>query len=269
MESEKIKKIEENEEVNMEKAETFEEKKREVAVPGEVIAKGPNFLPGEGARREGNEIIANRFGLVSHEDRLVKIIPFSGAYAPRRGNVVIGVVKDTTYNGWLININATLRAFLSITEAKSFVSKQEEPSSIYGIGDMLVLKVKSAKLKGIDLTMADKGLHRLDGGMIITINSNKVPRVIGKMGSMVNMIKTETNCNITVGQNGIIWIGGEKIEDELLAKEAIMMIAEQSAAGGLTEKVEAFLKKRKSKETQRNQEVSGAPKTHKFSSEKE
>jgi len=98
------------------------------------------------------------------------------------------------------------------------------------------------------LTMADRGLHGLTGGMIIEINSNKVPRVIGKMGSMVNMIKTETNCNITVGQNGIIWIGGEKIEDELLAKEAIMMIAEQSASGGLTEKVEAFLKKRKSKE---------------------
>jgi len=244
MESEKIKKKEEE---TMVKA-TFEEKKREVAVPGEVIANGPNYLPGEGTRREGNEIIAGRFGLVSYEDRIVKIIPFSGAYAPRRGNIVIGVVKDTTYNGWLVNINATLRAFLSITEAKSFVSKQEEPSSIYGIGDMLVLQVKSAKLKGIDLTMADKGLHKLNGGMIMEINSNKVPRVIGKMGSMVNMIKTETNCSITVGQNGIIWIGGEKIENELLAKEAIIMITKHTVSEGLTEKVEAFLKKRKSKE---------------------
>lgn len=244
MESEKIKEIEEK----MEEKEEKEEKKREVAVPGDVIAKGPNYLPGEGTRREGSEIIATRFGLVSHEDRLVKIIPFSGTYAPRRGNVVIGVVKDTTYNGWLVNINATMRAFLPITEAKSFVSKQEEPSSIYAIGDMLVLKIKAAKLKGIDLTMADRGLHGLKGGMIIEINSNKVPRVIGKMGSMINMIKIETNCNITVGQNGIIWIGGEKIEDELLAKEAIMMITKQSTSEGLTEKVEAFLKKRKSKE---------------------
>ena len=90
--------------------------------------------------------------------------------------------------------------------------------------------------------MKSRGLGKLEGGMIIKINSKKVPRVIGKEGSMVSLIKNKTNCNITVGQNGFIWIKGDKIEDELLAKKAIMFVVEKSYISGLTKKVEEFFK---------------------------
>ena len=73
------------------------------------------------------------------------------------------------------------------------------------------------------------------------MNSNKVPRVIGKQGSMVNLIKEYTGCNIVVGQNGLIWIRGESIESELLAKEAIKMITDKCLVEGLTDKVKEFL----------------------------
>jgi exosome complex component RRP4 len=63
------------------------------------------------------------------------------------------------------------------------------------------------------LTLKSKGLGVLEDGRIIKINPHKVPRVIGKEGSMVSLIKSETGCEITVGQNGAIWIQGEKIEN--------------------------------------------------------
>ena len=95
------------------------------------------------------------------------------------------------------------------------------------------------------MTLRDRGLGKVEDGMIIKVNSNKVPRVIGKEGSMINLIKEETGCNITVGQNGIIWIGGENTEDELLAKKAIMFITEKFFLEGLTEEVKKWFEKEK------------------------
>ena len=112
------------------------------------------------------------------------------------------------------------------------------------IGDIVVAKVMSVKRKSIDLSVNLRGLGRLDEGMIIKVNSNKVPRIIGKGGSMVNIIKDETKCNITIGQNGYIWIKGDAIEDELLAKESILFVTENATITGLTEKLPEWFKKR-------------------------
>ena len=43
--------------------------------------------------------------------------------------------------------------------------------------------------------------------------------------------------NITVGQNGFIWISGSKVEDELFAKKAILYVAENSLMSGLTDEM--------------------------------
>ena len=57
---------------------------------------------------------------------------------------------------------------------------------------------------------------------------------------MINLIKDETKCNITVGQNGFIWIKGDKIEDELYAKKAILFVTEKSFTSGLTDEVKKW-----------------------------
>ena len=76
---------------------------------------------------------------------------------------------------------------------------------------------------------------------MIKINCNKVPRVIGKMGSMIGLIKKHTNADITVGQNGLVWIKAESPNDELRAETAIKIVDEHAHQSGLTEKVEAYL----------------------------
>lgn len=219
------------------------EKEREIVIPGEIIKEGEDFLPGEGTRREGKDIVASRFGLKDEQNRLVRVIPLSGVYIPRRGNLVIGSVVDITFNGWLIDIDAPYSSFLPLAECPRFF-KKDDLSEYFAIGDFIACKVDSVKRKGVDLTIMSKGLGRLEDGMIIQINSNKVPRVIGKEGSMISLIKSYTGCNISVGQNGLIWINGNTVDDELFAKEAILFVTEKSFIDGLTEKQKSGLSRK-------------------------
>lgn len=209
---------------------------RQIVIPGETIFKGDDYLPGEGTEKRGDEIVAIRFGLAEETKNLVKVIPLSGVYLPRRGNVVIGKVEMLTFNGWVVDIGTPENAFLSLMEVPRYVNK-DDLKEVLDVGEMVVAKIYSMSKRGIDLSLKFPGTGRLDDGMIININPNKVPRVIGKEGSMISLIKDETKCRITVGQNGIIWISGDKIEDELFAKKAIMYIAENSLMTGLTDEM--------------------------------
>ena len=229
---------------NME--EDYDEKEREIVTPGETIVSGSDYLPGEGTRRDGDEIVAERFGLIEHSGKLIKVIPLSGVFIPRRGNVIIGQVSDISFNGWMTDINAPQSSFLPLSEVPRYIDKNNI-SEFLDIGDFFSAKIIGIKQKGIDLTLDYKGLGKLEGGMIIFINPNKVPRVIGRAGSMIKLIKDETNSRITVGQNGFVWIRGDKVEDELLAKKAVMFVAENSFVSGLTDKVQNYLKQEKEK----------------------
>ncbi len=242
-------------EKEIEEKETENEKEiaREIVIPGETIVSGSEYLPGDYTAREGKEIVANRFGLSDIAGRLVKVIPLAGVYIPRKGNSVIGKVIDITFNGWIIDINAPYQAFLSAMDAGRYVNKHDL-TEFLDFGDMIIAEVFSVKHRGVDLTLKARGLGKLEEGMIIFINPSKVPRVIGKAGSMINLIKQETGCNIIVGQNGLVWIRGKTIEAELFAKEAIMLIVEKSFVDGLTEKVQEFLARKGKKESKEEKE---------------
>ncbi len=215
---------------------------REIVIPGETIVKGGDYLPGEGTEKRGDEIVSIKYGLSEESDRLVKVIPLSGVYQPRRGNVVIGKVENITFNGWVINIDASDNGFLSLMEVPRYVNK-DELDEVMDIGDMVIAKIWSINKRGIDLSIKSRELGRISNGIILKINPNKVPRIIGKEGSMINLIKNETECDVTIGQNGLIWIKGDKIEDELFAKKAILFVAERSFISGLTEEVKKWFEK--------------------------
>ena len=240
---EKTEEFEENEDIESEEFEETEEsnKKRVLVIPGEIISTNPDMLPGDFVRKEGENLIAMRYGLAEEDGRVVRIIPVSGAFEPRRGNSVLGIVTDITYNGWLIDIDAPYGAFLPVSECKRFIHSNDI-EDYAGIGDVVNAKIFSVKRKGIDLTLKSKGLGVLEGGRLIKINPNKVPRVIGRGGSMINLIKDSTKTRITVGQNGYIWILGENLEGEKKAEDAIMLIAKEATSHGLTDIIEKFLK---------------------------
>jgi len=177
----------------------------------------------------------------------VRVIALSGVYQPRKGNVIIGEVVDVTPNGWVIDFGGTQDAFLSLNEVPRYVSKGELRDYL-DFGEIVCVKIIDISEKGIEVTVKARNLGKLKDGQLVKINSNKVPRVIGREGSMVNLIKKGTGCDIIVGQNGVVWVRSNKIENELKAKRLIEFVCENVTTEGLTERVEEFIKKMKEEE---------------------
>ncbi len=217
---------------------------RQLVVPGEVIAKGDDFLPGENTKKENGQVIALRYGLSEVSDNIAKVIPVSGVYQARRGNVVIGEVVGLTSAGWLVDVGVAENAFLSIMEVPRYVDKNAL-HEVMDIGDAVIAKIWNIGSRGIDLSVKMRGFGKLNDGMIFEINCNKIPRIIGKEGSMINLIKDATGCNISVGQNGLIWMKGETIDNELFAKKAIKYVEENATKEGLTDAVIKWLEENK------------------------
>src|SRR3989344_2149728 len=217
-------------------------KDKEISVPGEVLAVGMDVLPGAGTYREGEKIVANRLGLASVDGRTIKLIPLSGRYIPKTGDTIICKVIDVGFSGWRLDTNSAYSAMLSMKDATSeFIQRGANLTQYYDLGEHIVCKITNVtSQKLIDVTMKGPGLRKLKGGRIIEVSTHKVPRIIGKQGSMVVMIKDATQCNITVGQNGLVWIEGSPV-NEMRAINAIRKIEKESHLSGLTEKIKSFL----------------------------
>jgi exosome complex component RRP4 len=91
--------------------------------------------------------------------------------------------------------------------------------------------------------MKGPSLFKLKGGRVIYVSPSKVPRIIGKQASMINMIKEKTGCKITVGQNGWVWIQSDDPKKEFVASKVIEYINENAHKNGLTDEVSSLLTK--------------------------
>lgn len=218
-------------------------KDKEIVIPGQILATGMDYLPASGTFREAEKIISSITGMANLNGRLIKIIPLTGPYVPRRDDVIIGRVVDIGFFGWRVDIGWAYEATLSAKDAVEYVERGADLSQFYNYGDIIMAKITNTLgSKIIDLGMRGPGLRKLNEGHIIKIIPSKVPRVIGKQGSMITMIKENTDCRILVGQNGLVWISGNDPEKELKAIEAIRMVDQDSQTEGLTDRVQAFLK---------------------------
>jgi len=234
-------------------------KPKTIVVPGEELASGMEFIPSFGTHRSKDKVVASRLGLVNIDGKILRIIPLTGKYNPKKGDTIIGKIEDVSYSGWRVGTNSAYPAMLSMKDATSeFIERGADLTQFFDVDDYVVAKiinVTSQKL--IDLTMRGPGLRKLMGGRIIEVNTNKVPRIIGKQGSMVGMIKDATGCRIIVGQNGLLWISGEP-QSEIIAIDVIRKIEEESHLSGLTERIKEFLEKKTGKKVEiRTREMSG------------
>lgn len=218
---------------------------RETVIPGEVLCKGMDFLPGDGVYRKDKEIFSKYLGIVEFKDRLTKVVPLRGKYIPEKDNIVIGEVSSVSHSNWTITIKSPYTGVLSISEAtEEYIDLSEDDISDYfDIGDLVATKItKVTKGKDVQLSMEDRMCRKLKGGKVVDIPHTKVPRLIGKKGSMVNTIKKKTSCTIIVGQNGRVWIKGE---NEDLAARAVRKVDKEAHTKGLTERISEWLEEQK------------------------
>ena len=218
--------------------------RKQIVVPGEKLAEGMDVLPSYGTIRRGENIYSIKFGMVDIKDeRIIKVIPLSGVYIPSNGDTIIGRVADIGFAGWQIDIASPYTANLPVGE---FMHERvdllkADLSRYLDIGDIIYAKVINVtKSKIVQLSMKADGTRKLIGGRVIRITPSKVPRLIGKKGSMIKIIKDATKCNIIVGQNGYVWIKGSP-EAEFRALEAIYKIERESHTSGLTDRIKNML----------------------------
>jgi len=209
---------------------------RKIVLPGSVVGDAKSKLPGKGVFKEGDKLYSSRLGILSEKGKYVNVIPLSGVYDPNIGDNVIGVVQEAFKNAWIIDINAPYPAFLNL-ENVPWKIEYGETTKYLKVGDVIIATIVNIdEARNIDVSMKCKACRKIDEGIIIEIQPSKVPRVIGKGGSMLATLKKYTNCWIFVGQNGRIWIKGEDEKVNLLIK-AIRKIEKEAHTFGLTQRI--------------------------------
>ena len=222
-----------------------------IVVPGDTVAQGMGFLPSKGTYRENDKIIANRVGLLSVEGKVLKVVPLAGNYMPKIGDRVIGQVSDVLFSGWRVELFGPYSSVLGVKDATNeFIGRGANLAEIFALGDLVVCKIVNVtSQKLIDVSLRGPGFRKLKGGRLLKVSSAKVPRIIGKDGSMVSMIKQATGVNVVVGMNGMVWLDGTP-EGEIVAVETIEKIQAEAHMPGLTNKIKEFLEQKTGKKVE-------------------
>lgn len=216
-------------------------KTRNVVIPGDCLDERKGRKLGMGTYEEDGKIYSTFLGISRISDNEISVIPLSGAYLPKLGDRVIATIEEVEISGWFVDMNSPYSAFLPIAEAvDEFVDLQRtDITRFFDIGDVVLGRIsRVTRNKNVQLSMRDFESRKLRNGIVIKVTPTKIPRIIGKEGSMIMMIKNKTGCEIVTGQNGLVWIRGENKEKAI---EAILTIERESHTLGLTEKIEKML----------------------------
>ncbi|MCD6522316.1 MAG: RNA-binding protein [Candidatus Diapherotrites archaeon] len=199
---------------------------REIVIPGEELSNEKDVKPGFGTYRDADVIRSSVFGVVEKINNTIRVVPLRGKYIPITGDYVIGIVTVVKFRGCFVDINSPYIGFLP-------TMREDE----YRIGDLLLLKIVDVD-EVYNVTLNDP--KRLYDGKLIEVIPVKIPRIVGKRASMLDILRKGTNCKIFVGRNGRIFIKGTPDEVKK-AEKAIRLIEREAHTTGLTDRVKAFL----------------------------
>lgn len=233
---------------------------REIVYPGLILTNDPTIIAGRGAISTPTGIISLFVGLKEVRGKYINVVPLSGLYNPNIGDRVIGVIVNRTPVKWIVNINSKYEGTLKMQDAgvhsgKSHGPKnlgsyrvQENALDLYKLGDMVICKVLSGdRVNEPEVSTLGADLGKINSGNVITIPSQKIPRVIGKKGSMIAMIKQLLDVKLFVAQNGRIWLRGKSSSHERLLIDVISKIEREAHTVGLTDRIKYFIIKEKQK----------------------
>ncbi|MCP4762295.1 MAG: RNA-binding protein [archaeon] len=236
---------------------------RKIVIPGEILSEDPKMIPGRGAIRVGNKITAIFIGLENIRGRYVNVVPLRGIYNAEIGDKIIGKIADKSPVKWYVNINSLKEGVLKPSDAMERRDRgrggrgggQRRPSredeaealkNLYKIGDTIICKIISTdRVTSPVLTTLGEGLGKIHDGLCIQIDVPKIPRIIGKKGSMIKLIKDLTTCRLFVSKNGRIWIRGKTDAHEKLAIDVIQKIQREAHTQGLTDRVQYYIQEQK------------------------
>ena len=225
--------------------------KYQFVVPGEILttSRTGKWTAGPGVWREKVQdeyrFRASLTGLLNIRGSIVSVVPLEGSYLPREGDVVIGKIIDVAISSWRVDLGpCPNEGFLTVGNVtdRHFDPNRDSIQRILTVGDLILCRIiEFDRTRDPVLSMFGRGLRRITSGRLIEISPVKIPRIIGKKGSMIAMIKNETGSQIYVGQNGRIIIRAPSFDIEKRIVESIHLIARESHVSGLTDRVRLLL----------------------------
>ncbi len=224
-------------------------KNRQIVVPGELIADTNKYRVEGKIYSFNKKFYSKVLGVtfVDDEKKTIRVLPLKGKYIPSVGDIVVGKVIEVGLTNWTVDINSPYPAILQVTEvfSKPTQISRTELAKILDIGDVIIAKVISFDFaRDPLLTIKESKLGKISKGKIVEISPSKVPRIIGKKGSMINMIKSMLDVDIIVGKNGrVVVIGKDPLREEI-AVLAIKKIEKEAHTTGLTDRVKMFIEEK-------------------------
>ena len=218
---------------------------RRIVLPGELLAEG-NYQAGLNVFRFGRRLYSSKIGVLSTNKKVISVIALHGIYEPKVGDLVIGKIVDIGAYRWMVDIRSPYVAILNASDyfRGRFNPVRNSLMDALSLGDMIAAQiVEFDRTKNPILTVQGSGLGKITKGRIVELTPSKIPRLIGRKGSMINLLKREGRCRITIGKNGLIHIVGETPQDEELVAQAIKKIEAEAHTTGLTDRIMRLLKK--------------------------
>lgn len=226
---------------------------RQIVRPGDLLGyvegeQQISFMlyPDKNIYIKENKVYSTVLGVVSIDDDEVSIISLEGTYIPKKDDLVIGTVVGVGLTSWTVDIRSPYRAVLNGNDViEDFNPIQHDLRDYLDIGDQILAKIVSSdRTRDPVLTIKSKDLGKIVDGVIVEVKPSRVPRVIGRNKSMLNILLEYSGCSITVAQNGLIWVKCSDKDRYDAVINAIKMINDKPHLKGLTEAVKSYLQSR-------------------------
>ncbi len=203
---------------------------KKLVVPGETVSEERKRTGDNVIIRDG-KIVSTALGLVFENDTTAGVIALEGVYIPKRGDIILGIIESEVFGGYIVDVNHSLKSFIP---KKSMIKTLRK-------GNVISAKISEVnEVKEISV----ENVRVFYGGELIEAQPVKIPRMIGKNGSMLSVLKEGTGCSLMIGRNGWVWA---KDGDINLLKKAIKKIEKEAHLNDLTNLIKKFLEKNKTK----------------------
>ena len=170
---------------------------------------------------------------------------------------IIGMITKVGITSWNVDIRGPYVGTLRVSNVidRDFDALRESLDRILETGDIIKAQITYFdRMRDPVLTLQGRGLRKITNGRLIEVDPVKIPRIIGKKGSMIQLLKNMTNAQILVGQNGRIVIIAFNLKTENLVERAIRKIEAEAHTSGLTDRIREFLEQEKMKLSERSEE---------------
>ena len=211
-------------------------------LPGDVIVTG-DYRPEQNVILEGNKLMSTAIGFSEIKDNLVSVTPLIGLYTPKTDDLVIGKIVSHNALSWEVDINSYYSGILTASDifGKDYSSSRDDLSLKLKTGDIILARIANVGSRDPLITIVGENLGKIDSAELVKISPTKIPRLIGKHGSMIQTIEASTKVTITVGQNGLIILKCDNSTGLKKSIASIKMIGMAQHDANLEEKIQKFL----------------------------